>query len=491
MEVQPHKMQSGRIFVAATLLAAIIAIAFAVDWCNPRAIWAQSEEQPGLSPYWDPDVSRWEPFILPPAQQRNIDPDLVAAVIWKESLGRAWERSSVGAVGLMGLMPFEWRPSAEELANPWTNLAWGVRALAHTIRDGNGDLYYALAAYNGGWGKIHLRVTRNYAADVLNHYARAVAMRHGLPEDGNWIAIFSVENGPDPNTITVVGPQRPLTRYTERPWIQADIPSVPVGVSPHSTVIQFVDEYNVEHRVNMWLVAADNSPLPTAATYTALPSPPDPTTLPSSTTVPAQTPVPTNTPAPIRPGAAIVRDSGADLRPGATTWWHPIETLPAGTELTLSGYDPFFPDWVYVRTIDGASIGWVQTDNLNINGDLFSLPQVTPLPTLAPTPLIAATPTLTPTAPVECQGGPLQIEAWDLKKVLNLGGSWTATIYARGFGGDCLYTYYWNEELKGGPMSGPITFEVTTPDRFGTIMGTAWVTSTGETAQVRLFFEAP
>jgi len=169
----------------------------------------------------------------------------------------------------MGVMPFEWRPSVKELENPWTNLFWGARALAHTIRDGKGDLYYSLAAYNGGWEQIHLRVTRRYAADVLNHYARAVAVRYELPADGEWVAVFAAEGTTGPQTITVIGPQRPLARYTERPWAQDGIPTVPTDVPPHTTAITFADEQGIECRVNVWLVAEDGSPLISAAAQTA------------------------------------------------------------------------------------------------------------------------------------------------------------------------------------------------------------------------------
>jgi hypothetical protein len=225
-------------------------------------------DDPCLSPYWDPDVSRWEPIILQYAQQRDLDPDLVASVIWKESLGRPRGRGPAGAVGLMGVMPFEWRPSAEELENPWTNLYWGARALAHTIRDGDGDLYYSLAAYNGGWEKIHRPATRRYATAVLDHYTRAIAARYELPTDGNWIAIFAVEGTSGPSTITVLGPQRPLARYTERRWVQADIPTVPVDVTPHATAITFVDDRGVECRVNVWLTTEDGIPLAFPAVQT-------------------------------------------------------------------------------------------------------------------------------------------------------------------------------------------------------------------------------
>jgi hypothetical protein len=255
-------MQHWRSAFAVAFLAAIVVFAF------PYSISAQEENPPdgsALSPYWSPVVSRWEPMILQYAHERSLDPDLVAAVIWKESRGRPTERSIAGAIGLMQLMPRPWRPSPEELENPWTNLFWGARALAHTIRDGNGDLYYALAAYNGGWDQIHLRVTRRYATTVLDSYSRAVAVRHGLSADGDWIAIFAVEGVPGSSTITVLGPRRPLARYTERPWIQADVPTVPVGVPPHATVITFVNGQGVEGRVYMWLVSEDGSPITLSA----------------------------------------------------------------------------------------------------------------------------------------------------------------------------------------------------------------------------------
>jgi len=477
----------------------------------PHPTLAQSgspPDEPALSPYWWPAVSRWEPLILRYAQQRNLDPDLIASVIWKESLGRSTSRGPAGAIGLMGLMPFDWRPSAKELENPWTNLFWGARALAHTIRDGKGDLYYSLAAYNGGWEQIHLGVTRRYATDVLNHYTRAVAVRHGLPANGEWVAILAVEEATGPNTITVIGPQRPLARYTERPWVQADIPAVPAGIPPHATAITFIDEQGVECWVNVWLVAEDGSPLmlpavqtnlsPSSAVYgmneryTVVELPPGsmaiPTPISTSTpttnrsAAPTQPPTPTDTPTPAPAVTAIVLAGGTDLRPGADTWWYPRQTLPAGTDLELSGYDPNFPDWVYVRTVDGASTGWVQIADLEINRELIGLPRVTPVPTLTPTP---HGPPLTPTPSAECKGGPLRLDAWYLDKVHTDG--WTVTIFAAGYGGDCMYTYAWEGENKGGPMPGPITFEVSSADRSAIIVGTVSVTSAGETAKVGLF----
>ena len=233
---------------------------------SPYSSVVRAEDSPmySLSPYWKPVVSQWEDVIFQYAQERGMDPDFIAAVIWKESRGVPTERSIVGAVGLMQLMPRPDRPSPKELENPWTNVMWGTRTMGQIIRDGNGDLYYALAAYNGGWNQIHLRVTRRYATEILDSYSRAVAMRYGLPADGDWVAIFAVEGVPN-DTITVIGPQRPLTRYTERPWIQANIPAVPEGVPPHTTVVTFVNAQGIEGRVNLWLVAEDGRPFTSSA----------------------------------------------------------------------------------------------------------------------------------------------------------------------------------------------------------------------------------
>ncbi len=243
--------------LAVVLLAAVIVVP------HVHPVHAQGEgssDGSGLSPYWQPVVSRWEGIIVRYAERRHLDPDLVASLIWKESRGVSTVKGPTGAVGLMCVKPFPWRPSAEELENPWTNVAAGTRTLAHVIRDGNGDVYYALAAYNGGWDQIHLGVTRRYAASVLGHYVRAVAVEHGLSPDGDWIAVLAVEGLPDHTTVTVLGPDRPVARYTEKPWSRVEVPAVPEGRSPDATLIKFEDERGREARVNLWLVGG-NLPL--------------------------------------------------------------------------------------------------------------------------------------------------------------------------------------------------------------------------------------
>ena len=235
------------VMLAAVVIGALTALPVVVEAEVP-------EDDGGLSPYWEPVVLRWEDIVVRYAEQRGLDPDFVASVIWKESRGISTVRGPTGAVGLMCVKPFPWRPSAEALENPWTNVAAGTLTLAQVVRDGNGDAFYALAAYNGGWDLIHLRVTRNYATDVLDHYARAVAVEDGLSHDGEWLAIIAVEGIPDQKTVTVLGPGRAVARYTERPWSQAGVPSVPHGSSPHATLMTFEDEQGRKASVNMWLL---------------------------------------------------------------------------------------------------------------------------------------------------------------------------------------------------------------------------------------------
>jgi hypothetical protein len=252
-------MRWARYLVATA--AALVVLALFIP-CGTLAQVQVPAEAVTLSPFWQPAVLRWEQLIVRYATQRGLDPDLVAAVIWKESLGRPTAHSPAGAVGLMMLMPFAWRPDAKELENPWTNVAWGTRTLAQIVRDGRGDLYYALAAYNGSWEKVDQDNTRRYAGQVLELYARALAVKHGLDQDGDWVAIFAMQGDPNASTITVLGPQRPLARYSARPW-QAEVPSVPEDVAPVATAAAFVDEHECECRVNVWLIAADGTPLPT------------------------------------------------------------------------------------------------------------------------------------------------------------------------------------------------------------------------------------
>lgn len=86
------------------------------------------------------------------ASRANLAPELVLAVIDVESYFNSWAISSVGARGLMQVMPF-WlkeigRPD-DNLFDVRTNLRMGCTILRYYIDMEKGKLTRALARYNG------------------------------------------------------------------------------------------------------------------------------------------------------------------------------------------------------------------------------------------------------------------------------------------------------------------------------------------------------
>ena len=175
----------------------------------------QAKEQivagPQLATSWAPAVLAWSDEIILNAQKYGLDPDLVAAIVTSESDGFADGVSYAGAVGLMGIMPqgpgFEYRPNAEELLNPMTNISWGCAILADIMQQSGGDLRAALAAYNGGWYYASYPIPKAYADKVMNDYAKAVVTRTNSPQDlaEKWTIGVEVQRGNIATTELIVG----------------------------------------------------------------------------------------------------------------------------------------------------------------------------------------------------------------------------------------------------------------------------------------------
>jgi len=242
----------------------VVVLAATLLFVFPAAA-SQPAGRPGLysslSPYWEqPTIRRWEDVITESAYEGGYDPDFLAAVIWKESLGLQYAYGPAGAVGLMQVMPRERgfldRPTAAQLEEPWRNLYWGTQILSRAIRSSGGDLYNALAAYNGGWDQTHLRGPRRYAGEVLGHYARAVAVRCGLPPEGYWVVTVAPVGEGARGVLTVFGPQRPLTRYSNRP-VAASIPDVSTYGPPTAVAFAPPDGRDLGSRIGIWIMAGE------------------------------------------------------------------------------------------------------------------------------------------------------------------------------------------------------------------------------------------
>ena len=100
-----------------------------------------------------------EDIIRQQAAEKNLDPALIAAVIYQESKFRD-RTSSAGAKGLMQILPgtaeFIARKSGgtrfelQDLGTPQINIAYGSWYLRYLIGRYNGNQVLAIAAYNAG-----------------------------------------------------------------------------------------------------------------------------------------------------------------------------------------------------------------------------------------------------------------------------------------------------------------------------------------------------
>jgi len=117
-------------------------------------------------------------LVVPEAQSRGMDPLLVFALLRQESLFESLSYSSAAAHGLMQIIPatgqeiataLQWPGySRTDLYKPYVSIKFGVYYLARQ-RDGlDGDLYAALAAYNGGPGNaLHWKAESNDDPDLF------------------------------------------------------------------------------------------------------------------------------------------------------------------------------------------------------------------------------------------------------------------------------------------------------------------------------------
>jgi soluble lytic murein transglycosylase len=106
---------------------------------------------------------RHEDIIRQQATDKDLDPALIAGVIFAESHFRD-QTSHAGAKGLMQLMPstadYIARKSGGtafvqgDLATPQINIAYGSWYLRYLLQHYDGSVVLALAAYNAGEGKV-------------------------------------------------------------------------------------------------------------------------------------------------------------------------------------------------------------------------------------------------------------------------------------------------------------------------------------------------
>lgn len=138
---------------------AAVVVAGAAVW-----LWSGTGTQP---PGWYARAAyplRYDDEIRASARRNDLDPALVAAVIYAESRFDAGARSDQGAVGLMQVLPETAAQIAREtggvafvpadLEDPEINVRYGSYYLRAVLDIFAGDAVAAVAAYNAGAGAV-------------------------------------------------------------------------------------------------------------------------------------------------------------------------------------------------------------------------------------------------------------------------------------------------------------------------------------------------
>ncbi|MBF0297523.1 MAG: transglycosylase SLT domain-containing protein [Oligoflexia bacterium] len=105
----------------------------------------------------------------------TLDPILVLSLIRQESAFNPNAISSAGARGLMQLMPRTARHTIrknitfKKLGDPVTNIKIGMTLLKKLINRYNGNLIYALSAYNAGEGNTQKWIDQVFTSDSILH----------------------------------------------------------------------------------------------------------------------------------------------------------------------------------------------------------------------------------------------------------------------------------------------------------------------------------
>ena len=120
----------------------------------------------------------FDTIINQAADQYEIDPALIKAIIMAESGYNPKALSKKGAMGLMQLMPntAKWL-GVEDSFNPEHNINGGVKYFKYLMKKFDGDIKLALAAYNAGSRYVRqyqgippFKATRYYITKVFKYY---------------------------------------------------------------------------------------------------------------------------------------------------------------------------------------------------------------------------------------------------------------------------------------------------------------------------------
>lgn len=142
-------------------------------------------------------------LVLPAAKEENLNPLFLFSLIRQESMFEGFAYSSAGARGLMQIMPatgdeivraMGWPPdyTTSDLIRPSISIGLGARYLARQRDYLDGDLFAALAAYNGGPGNAKVwKDLSNGDPDLFLEIIRYDETRSYLTQISDFLNIYN------------------------------------------------------------------------------------------------------------------------------------------------------------------------------------------------------------------------------------------------------------------------------------------------------------
>ncbi|WP_420632425.1 protein kinase domain-containing protein [Candidatus Leptofilum sp.] len=227
------------------------------------------------------------------------------------------------------------------------------------------------------------------------------------------------------------------------------------------------------------------------ATETATNPPPTPTAEPTSPpTETATSPTPTDEPT-VAPTATVITatseseqsqvtallSSSLYVSPNSNS--QEITFVGVGETVTVLGRSEF-GEWLYVQNEAGQE-GFVYAPRLGWAGDFEALTVVTGT---------AASNITTSTSGSSCSGAACPILTMNLYPLPGTRCEVDAkyrTVFIEGIGGNGRYTYYWNDQKVGGPVSEGFAFEVQSNDGAAVIGIGKIISGDGQIVEMELF----
>ncbi len=128
-------------------------------------------------------MENYSQLIWSAAVEHNVDPAIIAAMVWRESRGNPNAQGVAGEIGLMQILPStgasECGVGIALLREPRINLKCGANYLRRLLDVPRlkGSVAAALAAYNGGLSRVYLKNDKITAPNSVKAYSYNVMLK--------------------------------------------------------------------------------------------------------------------------------------------------------------------------------------------------------------------------------------------------------------------------------------------------------------------------